>query len=278
MPSLKKADIEQINEAVRSGNINAARRILTESDDPRAKEMLAKLNAKHPPPRMAPDADRSAARKSTEEKLPWDEDAPKPVRPVSTLKRPAPAAPADPLTEAKRLIALKDYDAAEKLLWDSDDPAAGDLLRKLALVRSAVTNIEPGKASLPAKPKVKKSSASPLLGFLAALLLVVIIGGGVFLFMKQKEAAELPDKIYDQLLSVCLDLALNNADAARLSNDDLGHACQSIAREYMATYPTIAEQCYLESGGGILEWYGCDARDNTEFNYQYLVDAVNANS
>lgn len=160
MSDLKKADIEQINEAVRGGNINAARRILRESDDPRAKDMLTKLNAKYPPPPIAPDANRPIVQKA-DDRLPWEVDDPKPARVVSSLKRPA--APSSSLAnppgqsvraelppslqtdldgemgEIKQAIRDRRYDDARTMLIVSDHPDADKMLARLSQIDGGVS-------------------------------------------------------------------------------------------------------------------------------------------
>jgi hypothetical protein len=102
MPQMTRADIQQINDAVKNGNINAARNLLRASDDPRAMGMLDRLNAKYPPPPMAPDVDRRAARNAVQvdDPMPWEIDAPKAVNrlpPPGPLRAAPPEPPLKPL-------------------------------------------------------------------------------------------------------------------------------------------------------------------------------------
>ena len=97
---LTKADIQDATLLLKAGNINAARRILSSSNDSHAVELLTKFDARYPV------------------------EAPPTPRPTLDL------------AEVKRLIGQKKFDAAETLLRASNDPKADRLLQKIALIKS----------------------------------------------------------------------------------------------------------------------------------------------
>jgi hypothetical protein len=139
MPGMTREDIDDLNAFVKAGRIDDARGLLMRLDGEKAAAALKRLNEKYPP-----------------------------------TSKPLPSK-SDPIAEAKRLIAQKDYDQAEKLLWESDDPAAGDLLRKLTLVRAAGTQASPEMRSNEKTPKTKTGNKSGRKLLLYALLVVLFV-------------------------------------------------------------------------------------------------------
>jgi hypothetical protein len=175
MPSLTRADKEQIDAYINSGQVHLARRMLEESDDPKAAQVLTKLNQKYPP---------SAAPSFT--------PPPPLARPAAPLKAqsPAPTAAADDMEDAKRAIREKRYDDAEALLILSDHPDAPKLLERLAIVRSSTTNLD-GKvrpvSTLPQKDFTNKLQLASILIFFA------LVPGVVAFELFAAEARQYPD-------------------------------------------------------------------------------------
>jgi hypothetical protein len=136
---MNQADIQQINDAIKNGNINAAKRLLREADDPRAAAMLDKLNKKYPTQHTGTlPPPKSTAFPMTKASAP----APLPVKPkvkaapdrfanVDTIPSP------DDMAPIKLAILEKRYDDAESLLILSDHPDAEKLRERLASVRSS---------------------------------------------------------------------------------------------------------------------------------------------
>lgn len=137
---MTRDDVDDLNALVKAGRIDEARALLMRLDGEKAQSALKRLNERYPP-------------------------ASKAVSPKS-----------DPIAEAKRLIAQKDYDAAEALLWESDDPAAGELLRKITLVRAAGAKASPEMRLDEKKPmKAQAANKSGRKLLLYALLLVLFV-------------------------------------------------------------------------------------------------------
>lgn len=256
---LTKADIQDINNAVKSGDIDDARMILELSDDPRAPGMLAKLNAKYPP------APQKGSRPS----------------PAAQQSRPSNSAATDELTEIKALIAQRRYDEAEERLWASTHPDAGDLLKKIALVRSTQSAAKPAAInSSPSKTIVKAKSFSPsrTYGLVAGVaVLLVIIVGGAFLAYSQRDTRTLDEKIEGQLMSVCFYVAVN-ADSivkAHLTDDQIIRACAREVRYVMNQYPVAMAQCYDDSGDDDDKWLGCMSDEQSIFSMQYFIEEIN---
>lgn len=106
---LTKADIKDATLLLKAGNTDAARRIFQSSNDPRAIELLAQLDARFPPE----------------------------PRPISR--------PNNDLVEVKRLIMQKDFEAAETLLRASNHPNAKLLLQRVAYMKTASKPTEKAK-------------------------------------------------------------------------------------------------------------------------------------
>jgi hypothetical protein len=110
MMPFTKADIRDATLLFKAGNIEATRRILNgSSDDPRARMLLAKFEARFPSQ----------------------------TRVVSQ--------PTDEMTEIKRLIRQKKFDAAEMVLSASNHPNASRLLKKIALMKLGAQPVEKKK-------------------------------------------------------------------------------------------------------------------------------------
>lgn len=106
---LTKMDLKDALLLLKAGNIDAAREILSSSNDPRAVALLTKLDARVP---------REASTENTAE---------------------------DELSEVKRLIAKKKFDAAEALLRDSNHPKAKRILQKVLTMKAAANSTETAK-------------------------------------------------------------------------------------------------------------------------------------
>ena len=130
---LTKADIQDTTLLLKAGNINAARRILSGSNDPDAIELLAKFDARYP------------------------------------VEAPPTPRPALDLAEVKRLIGQKKFDAAETLLRASDDPNANRLLQKIALLKSTDRSKLTEKMNpRPRRPSLWKYIAVKVWGFISS--------------------------------------------------------------------------------------------------------------
>jgi hypothetical protein len=196
--TMKQADIDQINESVRNGNINAARRLLEDSDDPRASKMLVKLNEKFPPPPMHPSVVSKPLSKPT------SQFAPKPLPQIT----PAPAAkssitkPKKELPTALRLnddendieaiklaIREKRYDDAEALLVLSDHPEADKLRDRLGAIRG------PGSSGEKVKHVYVQADKdfTGRLGITVFLLIFLTFFGLIALAVWLPEAKRYPD-------------------------------------------------------------------------------------
>jgi hypothetical protein len=128
--SLTKEDIKDATLLLKAGNVDAARRILRSSNDPRAIALLAKFEARFP----------------SESRV---------------------AQPNNDLTEVKRLIMQKKFDAAETLLRASNHPHASRLLQKIAIMKSTARPIEKSKPQ-PRARSVWKYISVMLSGFLSS--------------------------------------------------------------------------------------------------------------
>jgi hypothetical protein len=248
-----QSDFTAIKALIKDGKIDQAKSRLKAANDPRADVMLAKLLDKYP-------------------------DVP--------LKAAAVSATSD-LDKVKSLIAQKRYEEAEALLWGINDPEADVLLRKLKAVQSLQQPVaKPAGAGPITAPisgfqvKAKKQSAS---GFGSSLrwavigMLVVIVGmAGVFFVVKKREADEKPKEIFLQLYGVCYYLAISDDRevSTYTSEDALTQACENMALDYMSKYPALAERCYDESGGDVLNWFGCNAKTSADLDMQWLIDVM----
>ena len=126
---LTKADLRDAALLLKAGNAHAARRILSGSNDPRAIELLDKLDARFPvEPRVA-------------------------------------AKPNNDLAEVKRLIAQKKFSEAETLLRSSNHPNAKRFLQRIAHMKSAAKLVETPK---PRVRSVWKYIAVTLYGFISS--------------------------------------------------------------------------------------------------------------
>lgn len=264
MPPMTKAQFEEIKALVATrepSKIEQAKRLLRGIDDDRARSMLATLEERFPTPARTP---------------------------ITSAKKGPAKAPADDLDEVRRLIAQKRFDEAETLLWKSNAPEAGDLLKKIALVRGAqpatrATSTAPAVAPISGfqvKAKDKPKTSSGMVAFAAVvgtLFVLGVIAVGVILFQQQKEKEEKPGKIYLQLYGVCYYLALDEHDLSEYQSEDmLTAACELTAEEFMTNYPSTAEYCYDHTAGvkDYVGWFGCDAENSDKLNVQYIVAAM----
>ena len=100
--ALTKADLRDATLLIKAGRVDAARRLLSHCNDPRAVSLLLKLDARFP------------------------------LQPRTESR------PRDEFAEIKRLIVQKKFDEAETLLRASSHPKARVLLDKLTLKRSTM--------------------------------------------------------------------------------------------------------------------------------------------
>jgi hypothetical protein len=228
-------DIQSINAAVRAGNIDAARRILKTSDDPRAAAMLVKLNAKYPPAPLA----------------------------------------ADSLAEVKALIAQKKFDEAESLLWSSDVPEAAGLLKKIALVRSVQPQSKGSDASasgVPIKPKEKPRSTTLRNVLLVAVVVVLCVCGAFYYDAKQRsDAAGLEIGMLFDIQDVCYEVYRD--DMRHVSADAFYDACEQEAEAMIVFYRATAERCYKEWKDETFKEMECLVDGGASFGGTYMMIA-----
>lgn len=122
---LNRADKEQIDAYIHSGQIHLARRMLQESDDPKAAKVLEKLDARYPAPSNGA---------FTASVTPSDPVSLKsaPVFASPTLTDLAPDLPRDEMSDVRLAIKERRYDDARALLVLSDHPDADKMLERLS--------------------------------------------------------------------------------------------------------------------------------------------------
>jgi hypothetical protein len=122
---LTRADRIQIDEYIQAGQIHNARRMLQESDDPKAAAALAKLNQQYPPTATRPVPPPAIAPTPVKAKVP-------PVLASPTLTDLAPDMPHDEMTDVRLAIKERRYDDARSLLVLSSHPDADKMLERLS--------------------------------------------------------------------------------------------------------------------------------------------------
>lgn len=238
MPPMTRDDVDALNMFVKAGRIDRARALLESLDGEKAASALKRLNERYPPA------------------------APKALSPKG-----------DSITEAKRLIAARDYDAAEKLLWESDDPAAGELLRKLALVRSAGANPVPGQSPVPVKSKEKPKSHYVRNIFIACLLAVVVSCGTLLFVLNQQSAAfgrEL--SIGFALRRVCIEAFLDDY-AGKLTTDQFYDGCTEEVESMTIQYRATVNRCYDAWSDETFKLMECLVDGGAKFSGVYMLTA-----
>lgn len=214
---LTKNDIQNINAFLKEGSVEAARRILLNSDDDRAAVMLARIDAKYPPKAASPAAI---------------------VMPKSTTK----PVTVDPLDAVKGLIAQKKYDDAEALLWTMDTPEAEELLRKLKRVQESGGT----SAAVPVKAKNATSGGKShrLRNLLLFTTVCIVIGLGVWIKaltdQSNVQGHELHLKFRVQ--DIC-DKVFADDYITTLSTDDYVHGCNVATTHMLEDYHATVVRC-----------------------------------
>jgi hypothetical protein len=239
MPSMTRDDVDALNAFVKAGHIDEARALLEGMDGEKAASALKRLNDRYPP-------------------------APSKVK--------SPSVKGDPLAEAKRLIILKEYDQAEALLWESDDPAAGELLRKLTLVKSAGAKDAPMNNPIKARQIAKPSTGRLVRWGVIAALLILIIGGGIYLYWRSETY---PERLREQVTDVCLRVAITVREREQYRSDNaIVAACEREVDDVFSRNVIAMSQCYDSIGTDYYAWLDCMADKGTTFSMQYLAAAL----
>lgn len=246
MAGMTRGDVDALNMFVKAGRIDDARALLEGLEGEKAANALKRLNERYP----------SAIKAS------------QPVKPVRNEL--SPELRLDGMDEIKQAIREKRYADADALLVLSDHPDAEKLRTRLFQIRGS----QGVAVALPAARNPLDMGSTVRRVIIAFLVLAVIGVGGTLFVLQQKEKAERPEKIYDQLFAVCWYLAGRNAHYDTADKDILGQACDYTAQDFMRAHPSTAEYCYMQSGGGTYEWFGCDLE--TELNLEYLAIALNS--
>jgi hypothetical protein len=184
-----------------------------------------------------------------------------------------PSAKGDLIAEAKRLIAQKDYDAAEALLWDSDDPTAGELLRKLALVRSAGVKASPGQPTVSMKPKEKPGSHR-VRNLFIVFVLAVVVGCGALLFVVNQQSASIANEINISfaLRRICIDAYLDEY-AGKLTTDQFYDGCTKEVESMMIKYTATVDRCYATWSDEQYKMTECLVDGGAKFSGVYMLTA-----